>query len=111
MPRGPLTPLNEMATGGVQLLQGRGIVGFAAAAQGIAVEGTLAHREVGGSDTAQKDPGAATQSAQAEGAEAPTEVVYIPTPHEVQAVIEVAPVAADQVPEGQGMGFTEESGQ
>lgn len=104
-------PLNEIATGGVQLMQGMGIVGFTAAAQGIAVDGTLAHREAGGSETAQKDPAAAKQMTQAEGVEAPTEVVYIPISHEVQVEIEVAPMAADQVPAGQGMGSTEESGQ
>jgi hypothetical protein len=92
-------------------LQGRGIVGFAAAAQGIAVEGTLAHREAGGAETAQNDPAAATQSAQAEGAVAPTEVVYIPAPHRVQAVMEAAPVALDQVPAGQGMASTVLRGQ
>jgi hypothetical protein len=105
-------PLREMDTGGVQpASQGMGIAGFTAAAQGIAVEGMLAHREVGGAETAQKDPAAATQRTQAESAEAPTEVVYIPTPQDVQVVMEVAPVAADQVPKGHGVGFKEESGQ
>jgi hypothetical protein len=88
-----------------------GIVGFTAAAQGIAVEGTLAHREMRGSETAQNDPAAATQRMQAEGAKAPTKVVYIPAPQDVQVVMEAAPVAADQVPAGQGVGCTEDSGQ
>ena len=53
-------PAREMATGGVQPApQGRGIVGFAAVVQGIAVEGTEAHRVVGGSDNAQYCPAAA----------------------------------------------------
>ena len=47
-----------------------------------------------------------------EGAAAPTKVLYIPAAQtEEQVALEEAPVADDQVPAGQGVGFTEESGQ
>jgi hypothetical protein len=53
----------------------------------------------------------AGQAAQVEGTAAPTKVLYFPAPQRVQEALEAAPVADDQVPAGQGVGFTEESGQ
>ena len=46
-----------------------------------------------------------------EGAAAPTKALYIPAAQTEQVELEEAPVADDQVPAGQGVGFTEESGQ
>ena len=51
------------------------------------------------------------QGMHVEGAAAPTKVLYIPAAHTEQVELEEAPVADDQVPAGQGVGFTEESGQ
>jgi hypothetical protein len=46
-----------------------------------------------------------------EGAAAPTKALYIPAAQTVQVALVEAPVAADQEPAAQGVGFTEERGQ
>jgi hypothetical protein len=43
-----------------------------------------------------------------EGASAPTKALYIPAAQTEQVALVEAPVAADHVPAGQGVGFTEE---
>ena len=53
----------------------------------------------------------AAQGAHAEGATAPKRALYVPAPQLPQAALEAAPVALDHVPAGQGVAFTEDSGQ
>ncbi len=53
----------------------------------------------------------AAQAVHTEGAAAPAVMPYLPAPQRVQVALEAAPMADDQVPAGQGVGFTEERGQ
>jgi hypothetical protein len=53
----------------------------------------------------------AGQAVHVESAAAPTKALYAPALQREQVTLEEAPVEDDQVPVGQGMGFTEERGQ